>query len=248
MIFNKITFIHIPKTAGSSIINSLNKNYILMFKGNKDDFIKENIDPTASYENTSNLIGDFDDHLPFGLIKLNKNYLNNKIFTFVRNPFSRAVSLYFECLRSSKTHKKLKIDKNTIFEDFLTRVKENDYWFTMPMINWIGIENINKIDHIAKFENFDLELKKITKKLDIKIDYNIHNINNSIGSKYSPSNYINFYKNENTIGLIKDIYKYDLLNFDYNFENFKSYEKKKINKIIKLKKLINKKIFNFLKK
>ena len=41
MIFNKITFIHIPKTAGSSIINSLNKNYILMFKGNKDDFIKE---------------------------------------------------------------------------------------------------------------------------------------------------------------------------------------------------------------
>ena len=45
----------------------------------------------------------------------------------------------------------------------------------MPMINWIGIENINKIDHIARFENFDLELKKITKKFDIKIDYNIHN-------------------------------------------------------------------------
>ena len=28
---------------------------------------------------------------------------------------------------------------------YATRVKENDYWFTMPMINWIGIENINAI-------------------------------------------------------------------------------------------------------
>ena len=228
MIFNKITFIHIPKTAGSSIINSLNKNYLLVFKGNKEDFIREKIDPNANYNNTSNLIGDFDNHLPFDLIKLIKKYFNNQTFTFIRNPFSRAVSLYYECLRDSKHHKKLKIDQNTIFEDFLNRIKQNDYWFTMPMINWIGIENINKIDHIAKFENFDLELTKITKKFEIKIDYNIHNINNSIGSKYSPSNYINFYKNQNTISLIEEIYKNDLLNFNYNFENFKIMKKREL--------------------
>lgn len=246
MIFNKITFIHIPKTAGSSIINSLNKNYLLIFKGSKEDFIREKIDPTVNYENTSNLIGDFDNHLPFDLIKLNKKYLNNKIFTFIRNPFSRAVSLYFECLRDRKHHKKLKIDQNTIFEDFLNRIKENDYWFTMPMINWIGIKNINKIDHLAKFEDFDLELKKITKKFHIKINYNIHNINNSIGNKFSPGNYIDFYNNKNTISLINEIYKNDLLNFDYNFENFKIYEKKRNSKLFILKKLINKKIFNSL--
>ena len=217
-----------------------------MFKGNKEDFIREKIDPTVNYKNTSNLIGDFHSHLPFDLIKLNKNYLNNQIFTFIRNPFSRAVSLYFECLRDKKHHKKLKIDQNTIFEVFLNRVKENDYWFTMPIINWIGIENINKIDHIARFEDFDTELKIITKKFNIKINNNIHNINNSFGSKYSPGNYINFYKNENTIKLIEEIYKNDLLNFNYNFENFKNYEKKKSNKIFILKKLITKKIFNFL--
>ena len=79
-----------------------------------------------------------------------------------------------------------------------------------------------------------------------KIDYNIHNINNSIGNKYSPGNYINFYKNQNTINLIEEIYKNDLSNFNYNFENFKIYEQKRNSKLFILKKLLTKKIFNFL--
>ena len=119
MIFNKITFLHIPKTAGSSIINSLNKNYVLLFKGNKEDFIKEKIDPEMNYNDTSNLIGDFEVNLPMDLIILNKNYLNTPIFTFIRNPFSRAVSLYFECLRDRKHHKKLNMNNKTVFEEFL---------------------------------------------------------------------------------------------------------------------------------
>lgn len=246
MIFNKITFIHIPKTAGSSIINSLNKNYFLIFKGDKESFKNEKINYKEYYNNTSNLIGDFDIHLPFDLIKLNKNYLETPIFTFVRNPFSRAVSLYFECLRDKKHHKKLNINNRTNFEEFLIKVKDSDYWFTMPMINWIGHKNLNKIDYIGKFENFDSELKKIVKKFNIKIENNIHNINNSIGGKYSPFNYTNFYEtNKNTISLIKEIYKKDLSYFNYNYENFRSYELMKTSKIFIFKRLIKKKIFNF---
>ena len=248
MIFNKITFLHIPKTAGSSIINSLNKNYVLLFKGNKEDFIKEKIDPEMNYNDTSNLVGDFEVHLPMDLIILNKNYLNTPIFTFIRNPFSRAVSLYFECLRDRKHHKKLNMNNKTVFEEFLNKVKDNDYWFTMPMMDWIGNENINKIDHIAKMEDFDSELKTIVKKFNIKIEFNIHNINNSIGNKYAPGNYIDFYKNKNIIKLIEDIYKNDLINFNYNYENFKTYEIKRSSKFFIIKKLITKKIFNILTK
>ncbi len=248
MIFNKITFIHIPKTAGSSIINSLNKNYDLLFKGNREDFINEKIDINKNYNDSSNLIGDFNVHLPFDLIKMNKNYLNKPVFTFVRNPYSRAVSLYFECLRDSKHHKKLNINSKTNFVDFLFKVKDNDYWFTMPMINWIGNDNFGKIDHIARFENFENELKTIVKKFNIKIEYNIHNVNNSVGNKYSPANYVNFYKDKKSLNLIEDIYKKDLVNFNYNFENFKNFEIKRSSKLFIIKKLIAKKIFNFLKK
>ena len=83
---------------------------------------------------------------------MNKNYLETPIFTFVRNPFSRAVSLYFECLRDNKHHKKLNINNRTNFEEFLIKVKDSDYWFTMPMINWIGHKNLNKIDYIGKLK------------------------------------------------------------------------------------------------
>ena len=51
---------------------------------------------------------------------MNKNYLNKPVFTFVRNPYSRAVSLYFECLRDSKHHKRLNINSKTNF--FLFRL------------------------------------------------------------------------------------------------------------------------------
>ena len=154
MIFNKITFIHIPKTAGSSIINSLNENYDLLFKGNREDFINEKIDIYKNYNDSSNLVGDFNVHLPFDLIKMNKNYLNKPVFTFVRNPYSRAVSLYFECLRDSKHHKKLNISSKTNFGDFLYKVKDNDYWFTMPMMNWIGNDNFGKVSDLNVLGNF----------------------------------------------------------------------------------------------
>ena len=54
MIFENLIFIHIPKTAGSSIINSLGKNYKLLEKGN-DKFLKRNkISPQKKFTKKKN--------------------------------------------------------------------------------------------------------------------------------------------------------------------------------------------------
>ena len=116
------------------------------------------------------------------------------------------------------------------------------------------IKNIDKILALNKSVGIYIIVEKIELycelypdgSINIKIENNNHNINNSIGGKYSPFNYSNFYEtNKNTISLIKEIYKKDLSYFNYNYENFKSYEELKTNKIFIFKRLIKKKFFNY---
>ena len=40
MIFNKLIFLHIPKTAGSSIRNSLSDKFKIIYEGTQEDYIK----------------------------------------------------------------------------------------------------------------------------------------------------------------------------------------------------------------
>ena len=76
----------------------------------------------------------------------------------------------------------------------------------------------------------------ITKK---SCDNNFHNYNNSIGFKYLPSNYTDYYNNEKNIELVNIIYSEDFKTFNYNFNDFVIYEKNKTNKVIIAKNLIS---------
>ena len=77
----------------------------------------------------------------------------------------------------------------------------------MPMINWIGKDNLNKLNYIGKIETIDNDLKNINKKFNIFIPFKYHNFNNSIGNKYSPPNYLEFYKNEKNIEKVHEYLK-----------------------------------------
>lgn len=227
MIFDKLIFIHIPKTAGSSVRSSLKNNYKMIYEGNQHDYKKIGITSKDKMINRNIELLSFNKHMPFQSIKMAKYNNDLPIICFTRNPFSRTVSMYFECLRDNQHHV-MGISKDTTFEDFLEILKVKDHWFTIPMIEWIGYENFDKVSFIGKMENLQQELNLIRRKFKININNRFHNYNNTLGSKYSPPNYLNFYKKDSNILNVMEIYKDDFKYFEYDFKNFEQHEKSKI--------------------
>ncbi len=243
MIFEKLIFIHIPKTAGSSIQNSLIKQQELVYEGTNDFFEHIGVEQNRKFKNNDIKFIDFKRHLPLEIIKLSNHFYNKPIITFVRNPFSRTVSLYYECLRSEKYLRDLGMDKKSSYENFLEILLKKKYWFTMSMIDWIGEDNLKNVDFIGKFETLNDDIKVLKNKFNLRLNLKFHNYNNSIGGKYSPPNYANFYKNSENIKKVENIYSKDFKIFDYNFEDFRRYEKIKTNKFNILINLIKRKLF-----
>ncbi|MDC0428645.1 sulfotransferase family protein, partial [Candidatus Pelagibacter sp.] len=169
MIYKDLIFIHIPKTGGSSIRSSLSKNYDLQYNATKQNLIKLGYSNLENFENYNFSVHDFKDHLPYQLIKKNNLEKNKFSFTFIRNPFSRMVSLYYECVNNPLIE--LDVNKDNSFEYFVNLVTKKSYWFTIPMIDYIGIDNIAKIDFIGRFENFENDILQLKKKIKISIKH-----------------------------------------------------------------------------
>jgi hypothetical protein len=243
MIYKNLIYIHIPKTGGSSIRNSLNLNYELLFNSNKENLIKMGYSNlTRLFENYDFTIGSFEDHLPYQLIKNKELNLNKFIFTFLRNPFSRAVSLYFE-ITNGPTHC-FNNKKRISFDDFIKVLIEKDYWFSIPMIDYIGEKNLSDLNFIGRFENFENDIYKLKNKIKIKIKH--HNYNNHMNSNKKFNDYRSFFKKSNTIDNVTKYYHRDLKFFGYSYDNFLSYEEKKTKKTFILSRMIKRKLFNLI--
>ena len=244
MIYDKLVFIHIPKTGGSSFRNSLGQHNNLIYEGSQSDYKKIGFPTDKKLINRNILLKSFNKHMPFETIKLSKFSKDKPVITFVRNPFSRAVSMYFECIRDPQ-HFTIGITKQTTFSQFLDQILLKDHWFTIPMIEYIGEENLTLIDYIGKQEDMINSLNRIKKKFNIKVKNKLHNYNNSISKKYSPPDYTKFYCDDLNISKVYELYKRDFKIFDYNFDNFIDYEKKKINKMNLFLNHFRRKLFNF---
>ena len=101
MIDKKILFVHIPKTAGTSINSYLTKNYLNAWYMDT----KMKIDPRLFQ------------HAPFYLYEENIDLQDVFTFTVVRNPYTRAFSHY--------NHIKDRFKIRMTFNDFLKYIKFN---------------------------------------------------------------------------------------------------------------------------
>lgn len=124
-------------------------------------------------------------------------------FSFVRNPWERQVSLY-EFSNNLKRQNSKPIIKD--LKTFLRLSKE------MPaQIKWLTIRGVCIMDFVGRIENFEEDVMRIAKLLDIQID-EIPKCN----ATYRNRPYQEYYDSE-TLKMVERIVKPDVDAFGYKF-------------------------------
>jgi hypothetical protein len=202
---HKFIFIHIPKTAGTSIRSVLNKhaaqtNKVMQKVHQKNKMIK------------SEHIGASDiKHILEG--NLWKKYFK---FAFVRNPWEIMLShyLYFSNRKGwSLLHQRAKkLTFNKFIDWYFLRAPKVNYnkGFRRGFEYFIEINNEQVLDFIGKFENLKEDFASICKKL------NIQEIDLPIKNKSDHKHY-NFYYNDHAKRLVKNAFEKHLDYFKYTF-------------------------------
>lgn len=190
---NEIVFLHIPRTCGTQIENTLKK---------------QNFSVTCYGPSTN---GFSKQH--YTMDKLN-TYINNDVFkfTFVRNPFDRILSSYLIWA----------INHTPNFDEYINMVKnvvENKLYFTKVTINTIDLSHFipmtemignNTLDFIGKFENFNNDIKQLAKMCPKLF------LCERIVIKKRNVDYKKYYNDRNR-KIIEKLYEEDLKQFKYTF-------------------------------
>lgn len=186
---NRNLFIWIPKTSGTSFYES----YRL-------------IDPTFVKQlDSKKILNGTHGHYLIREIYEPHELEEFSIFTIVRNPFSRATSLY-EYLKKQNL-----FPKKQNFDSFLETIMKG-----VPPVgpyNRVGLSQCNPqkdwIDNISNVKIYRLE-----DRLQIEQDFGLSHkhINRSVFL-----NYKNYYNNR-TAEMVREIYKEDFTFFDYSLE------------------------------
>lgn len=202
---HKCIFIHIPRTGGTSI-----ENHII-----GGDYAKINLlEKHLTAEKTIEIYG--------------KDVWNEYFkFSFVRNPWSRIISVYNMSLYNVpkeklskivaphvKTHKIIGIASGKGLKYFLDNYEPASWEQNPPLFHEIlkVPADCKPIDFIGRFENLQEDFKHICSKLQIPLD-KLGHINAQSGKKHYSS-----YYDEETINMVAAKHKTDIEMFDYKFE------------------------------
>lgn len=168
-------YIHIPKTAGTSISRLLGADDTGRIRGSQDHRSVRNIQ--ASF-----IPKGFEVMNPIRWMKyVNQNYQANVRhfdtinrqefldyfkFAIVRNPWDRVYSWYRNVSRDPLHLKEHGIDTMPDFEDFIKN--HSDSWALRSQLDWIiDAEGNIAVDYIGKFENLNKEIEYISNKCGI---------------------------------------------------------------------------------
>jgi len=211
---HKCIFIEVPKTASTSIrqVLGLSPKPHLDIKEYRNSLKINSPFQTVGYKYINPLYTTF-------VPKVLKTKIGDSVFNsffkfgFVRNPWSRTVSLYF---RNEALQKK----RQLTFEEFVDWIQYSSDTCIHSSIkkyqlDWFTDDNGEIIvDYIGKFETINTCWNYITKKLNIKDSLPHINNNNFISRKH----YTEYY-NSKTKAIIRNKFLVDINHFKYEFES-----------------------------
>ena len=237
---HKCIFVHIPKNAGQSIENVFLNLLDLDWETRAPLLLRYNDRPELGPPRLAHLRA----HEYIFYKYLSQELFNEYFkFTFVRNPWSRMVSIYKYLMFN---HKYLKFNRRCDFKSFLAnafknKIWRNEYWFVRPQSDFVYAEDGRMlVDFIGKFENLQDDFNYVCQKIDLPstevphvnksnvqprlslhpkklIKYFNHRINH-INVKRIPAfkKYQDYYDNE-SIEIVAELYKKDIELFGYKF-------------------------------
>jgi len=195
----KTIYIRMPRCGSFTVVSLCEKNNIKYYGGRDMGFWNYNTNHT---KNTSPK-----------LYKCVENYVNEKvynesfIFTTVRNPYSRAVSMYkHESWDSART-----------FSDFCNKLIRDEYpskfakWHSSTLTEHIVDKDILKVDFVVKLENFQQDFDTVCDKIGIPRQQLPHE------NKSKHKHYTEYY-DEETKQIVAERYARDIELFGYEFD------------------------------
>lgn len=188
----KCIFIHVPKTAGTSIEAALDMH---------GQYKNVGIEPTKARKNAESFFGGGLQHMPAKKLMLRvKNYNEYFSFSFVRNPWDRFVSAaaFRGGLRRAKRGPLAINGFRRRFKTLLLNPRQNKHFFTQSHYLYRDKELL--VNFVGKFENLDADFDVVSKKLNLDIqleqrmktpdrkrpyqEYYTPEMRDSIGEKY----------------------------------------------------------------
>lgn len=199
---DKLIFIHIPKTGGTSIEHAL---------GMHGDNVDIGIRPYLNQKkNQQTLFGKGLQHLTAKAIhrRIGENKFSSYFkFSIVRNPYDRLVS-YAAWLKEDKDIELSRSEFNEILDKSMSNLRYRYNFMLKPQYKFVYIKNKLITDQLFRFEQFEDGIKLLEKQLKRTIHIDLR-----MPSKHK--NYA-YYFNKKNITLVRSIYKKDFEYFGYD--------------------------------
>ena len=171
---HKCIFIHIPKTAGTSIENALG-HFKEVQRGVQDHRPISEIEPVSFNEllkilrsrNASVIKRKIQKTINDKKTNFKKKYDTYFKFTFVRNPWSRVFSWYKNVMRDDFHKKRFGVEADCTFRDFLNL--HLDQFEIKPQLFWLIDKKGNiPFDFIGRFENLENDFLHLADLIGLK--------------------------------------------------------------------------------